>query len=164
VRRAENNTWEYFFFLLLLHRRKIGDLYEEEPYHSKQHSRQTHLICMSSRIHSANCKRRVYCAVVIFKQIYFQLSQAAVLSAQQPVKIGIYLCASRSDVPPLFSLQRFSLIVSNDIVPEIIKFSALYLFFYVRNFYRSSETNCCTTASRKNPFIFEINNKISVFR
>lgn len=37
ARRAENNTWEYFFSYYC-YIRKIGDLYEEEPYHSKQHS------------------------------------------------------------------------------------------------------------------------------
>lgn len=122
--------------------------------------------CRLACIHSENGKRRICYAMVIFKQIFSTSTGCCFIrSATASGDRYVSLYASRSDVPPLFSLLRFSLIARDDIVLEIIKFSALYPFFYARNFCRSpTQWNLHDSEQKKNPFIFAINNKISVFR
>lgn len=113
-------------FFLLVHLREIGDLYEEEDHTILSNTLKA--FDLHAVLHSL-CKRRIQCTMVIFKQIFSSSTSYCFIRAQQPVEIGVSLCASRSDVPPLFSLPRFSLIVRDDIVLKIIKLSALYSFF-----------------------------------
>lgn len=65
----------------------------------------------------------MHCTNVIFKQIFSTFTR--VLSVQQVQETNVFPRASQSDVPLLFSLLRFSLIVHGDIVLGMIKFSAL---------------------------------------
>jgi len=64
--------------------------------------------------------------MVIFKQIFSTSTGLLFYPRATANGDSVSVCASRPDVPPLFSLLRFSLIVRDDIVLEIIKFSALY--------------------------------------
>lgn len=66
----------------------------------------------------------MHCTNVIFKQIFSTFTR--VLSVQQVQETNVFPRVSQSDVPLLFSLLRFSLIVhTGDIVLGMIKFSAL---------------------------------------
>lgn len=113
--------------------------------------RRIYLVCISY-IYSENRKWWVHCTNVIFKQIFSTFTR--VLSVQQVQETNVFPRASQSDVPLLFSLLRFSLIVHGDIVLGMIKFSALLFSVQIILLRANERVNLAWQRPRKNIILF----------